>query len=183
MIEYFKALDHILFAFFNRGMSNSVFDFLMPIITDERFLVSAMLILVLFVGFRYKKRGWIIVGFAILALVISDLICAQILKPFFWRIRPSHIEEFGNLLVAKGGKLSFPSNHASNAFAASVILQYIFNARAKILLFFAAAMIAFSRIYVGVHYPADVLAGAFFGTLVGFSVLLVFRKKWSNYFE
>ncbi|MBC8456222.1 phosphatase PAP2 family protein [bacterium] len=182
MIEYFKTLDHALFEFFNQETSNSVFDFLMPIVTDERFLVGAMLILVLFVGFKYKKRGWIVVGFAILALGISDLLCAQILKPFFGRIRPSHIEGFGNLLVAKGGKLSFPSNHAANAFAASVILQYIFNTRGKILLFSTAAVIAFSRIYVGVHYPVDVLAGAIFGTFLGFCALLILKKKMEKLF-
>ena len=99
----------------------------------------------------------------ILALALTDSICAQILKPLFERVRPSHLSMDGlNLLVPKGGKWSMPSNHAANITAIAVVLSYFYD-KMKIPLYSLAVIIAFSRVYVGVHYPADVLVGGFIG--------------------
>jgi len=177
MYDLLKSIDYSLFIFLNQTISNPVFDFVMPIVTNERFLIFTMLCVVVFIGIKHKRKGWIVVSIAIMALVINDFVTAQILKPFFGRIRPSHMEGLGNLLVGKGGKFSFPSNHASNAFAATLVLQYIVNARGKYILFFVALLIAFSRIYVGVHYPADVFVGIIEGSIIGFIALLFLKNR------
>jgi len=71
-----------------------------------------------------------------------------------------------NLLVPKGGKWSMPSNHAANIFALAVVLSYFYD-RIKIPLFILASLIALSRVYVGVHYPSDVIVGGLLGYAIG----------------
>ena len=91
---------------------------LMPFITDADNWTIPILFLILYLGFFEGKRGKIALCLLIISLSINDYICAQILKPAFERVRPSHLSIEGlNLLVSKGGKWSMPSNHASNMFS------------------------------------------------------------------
>ena len=99
------------------------------------------------------------------------MFCAQVLKPYFERLRPSHVNLEGlNLLVSKGGKWSMPSNHAANIFSFAVILSYFYNSF-KYLIFGLAFTIAFSRMYVGVHYLGDIIVGASVGYCLSWFVL------------
>ena len=146
----------------------------MPFITDADNWVLPILLLILYLGFFQGKKGKIALCLLIISLSLNDSICAQLLKPFFERVRPSHISIEGlNLLVSKGGKWSMPSNHASNMFSLAVILSYFYD-RFKIPLFLLAIMIAISRVYVGVHYPGDVIVGA----LVGYSISWIVITLW-----
>ena len=110
---------------------------------------------------------------------MSDAICAQIIKPWVGRIRPSHefiapgIANLYYLLVKPGGQWSFPSNHAANSFAFATVLSYFYD-KNKIILFSIASVIAFSRVYVGVHYPMDI----FFGGLIGYTISWIILSIW-----
>jgi len=142
----------------------------MPFITNPNNWIIPLLGYIIFaLGFD-KKRGRIAFVILIITLSIVDSVAAQIIKPWIGRIRPSHALEGINLLVGRGGKFSFVSNHAANVFALSVILGY-FYAKAKPYLITLATLIAFSRVYVGVHYPADILFGGLFGYSVAWSIL------------
>ena len=133
-------------VFLNKTISNSFFDIMMPIITNQNFLVVIGLILVGYLGYFGGKRGWITLVILLVAAGTSDAVCAQIIKPWVGRIRPSHeFYEYINLLVSRGGKWSFPSNHAANSFAFATILSYFYD-KHRVLLFSVASMIAFSRI-------------------------------------
>ena len=150
---------------------NDIFDLIMPIITDADNWVLPILVLIFYLGFKGEKRGKITLVLLIFALALTDSICAQLLKPFFERIRPSHLDLDGlQLLVFKGGKWSMPSNHAANIFTFAVILSYFYE-KYKMPLFLLAYLIAFSRVYVGVHYPGDVIIGSIFGYALGWMVL------------
>ena len=150
---------------------NDIFDLIMPIITDADNWVLPILVLIFYLGFKGEKRGKITLVLLIFALALTDSICAQLLKPFFERIRPSHLDLDGlQLLVFKGGKWSMPSNHAANIFTFAVILSYFYK-KYKMPLFLLAYLIAFSRVYVGVHYPGDVIIGSIFGYALGWMVL------------
>jgi len=150
---------------------NNIFNFIMPFITDANNWVLPILALIFYLGTKGEKRGKITLVLLIFALVLTDSICAQLLKPFFERIRPSHLGLDGlNLLVSKGGKWSMPSNHAANIFTFAVILSYFYE-KYKMPLFLLAYLIAFSRVYVGVHYPGDVIIGSIFGYALGWLVL------------
>lgn len=143
----------------------------MPWITNQNHWIIPLLILSIVLLFKTGYRGKITFAILIVGFAITDASIAQILKPMFGRIRPSHaIAEQINLLLGKGGLYSFPSNHAANSFMLASILGYFFD-RIKISLFILAGIISFSRIYVGVHYPGDVIFGALYGYLVAWTVL------------
>ena len=148
-----------------------ILDWLMPFITNQDNWIIPILFLILFLGFFSSKKGRIALALLVIALSCTDFICAQILKPFFERVRPSHISLDGlNLLVSKGGKWSMPSNHASNVFTLAVVLSYFYR-KTKLPLYLLATCISFSRVYVGVHYPGDVVAGSLFGYFIGWLIL------------
>ena len=105
----------------------------MPIITSKDFLTVIGVILIFYLLFFSGKRGKIAFLVLLFSAGMSDAICAQIIKPWVGRIRPSHeFIEYINLLVSKGGKWSMPSNHAANMFSLAVILSYFYN-KIKIL--------------------------------------------------
>ena len=150
---------------------NDICDLIMPFITDADNWVLPILVLIFYLGFKGEKRGKITLVLLIFALALTDSICAQLLKPFFERIRPSHLDLDGlQLLVFKGGKWSMPSNHAANIFTFAVILSYFYE-KYKMPLLLLAYLIAFSRVYVGVHYLGDVIIGSIFGYALGWMVL------------
>ena len=174
MIDTLVEIDKKLMVFLNKTISNSIFDIVMPIITNQNFLAIICVILIIYLGYFGEKKGRITLLVLLFAAGMSDAICAQIIKPWVGRIRPSHeFIEYINLLVSKGGKWSFPSNHAANSFAFATVLSYFYE-KNKNFLFSVASVIAFSRVYVGVHYPMDV----FFGSLIGYTISWIILSIW-----
>ena len=171
MFHFLESLNIKILFWINQSLSNPVFDFIMPILTNENYWVIPLIWLIVFLVFFQGKRGRIAIVILIVAVAVTDSVSAFILKPYFGRIRPSYdFVEYVNLLVAKGGKWSMPSNHAANIFALAVVLSFFYD-KMKVPLFSLAVVIAFSRVYVGVHYPADVLVGGLFGYIMAWLVL------------
>ncbi len=171
MISWLDGIDTVLFHFVNRTLSNPLFDVVMPIITNRDYWAIFIFVLVFGLILRGGKRGQITAALMIIAVVLTDAIAAQVIKPWVGRLRPSHgLVESINLLVAKGGKYGFVSNHAANIFAATTILSFFYN-RWKPICLSLAAGVAFSRVYVGVHYPVDVICGGLFGYGLAWLVL------------
>ena len=174
MIDKIVEIDKQMMVFLNKTISNPIFDFIMPIITNQNFLVFSGLILIGYLAYFGGKRGRITIAVLFLAASTSDAICFQIIKPWVGRIRPSHeFYEYINLLVSKGGKLSFPSNHAANSFVFATVLSYFYE-KNKTFLYVLASAIAFSRVYVGVHYPLDIV----FGSIIGYTISWVILSAW-----
>ena len=171
MLKFISDIDQSILLWIHQYMTNPIFDLLMPFITHEENWVFPILLLLLFLGIKGGKRGKITLLLLIIALSITDSLCAQVLKPLFERIRPSHLNIEGiNLLVSKGGKWSMPSNHAANMFTLSVVLSYFYQ-KTSLAIYSLALLIAFSRVYVGVHFPGDVIAGAFIGYITSWLAL------------
>ena len=176
MVEIFKLFDLNILLWVHEN-HNSIFDSFFPFITNKNNWITPIILLILFAVFKDNNRGKVVIGLLIITVGLTDSICAQILKPVFERIRPSHINLEGlNLLVSKGGKWSMPSNHAANSFAATTILCYFYK-RISIIMYPLSATIAFSRVYIGVHYPSDVIAGSIFGYALGWFIL----NLWAEY--
>ena len=171
MISWLDGLDKTLFHLLNGTLSNALFDVIMPIITNQNYWVFPVLILIFVLILKGGKRGKIAAGILIISVAATDVIAAQIIKPWVGRLRPSHaMAESINLLVAKGGKYSFVSNHAANMFSAAAVLTYFYSKWNKFL-YTMAVIVSLSRIYVGVHYPGDVIIGGLFGYGMAWSVI------------
>lgn len=164
--EYILKLDSQLFIFINRDLSNSFFDWLMPLVSyagNSGLLWLSMAILLAVSNRNFSLRGLVLV---VLALVSSFLLADIYLKEVVARPRP-FVEITGvNLLIPAPQDYSFPSGHAATAFAsAMVIVSFIPRLFPAVALMAVTA--AFSRVYVGVHYPLDVLGGALLGVITG----------------
>jgi len=170
MTTFLYQIDHYLFVLINSKLANPVFDFLMPIITDGviwRYPIGfAALLLFIFGG----KKGRLAVLFGGILILLSDQTSSHILKPIFHRIRPCHVVEELRLLVGCSNSVSFPSSHATNNFAAAVFFSSKYR-RAAPYLFTIAVVVSYSRTYVGVHYPLDLVGGAILGMFCAFAVM------------
>lgn len=150
--------------FIQSHLRNDVLDFIMPLITklgDGGILwICLSLILILF---RKTRKA----GIAMAAsLILEVLCCNSILKPFVARPRPCDVNTAVQLLVPRPTDYSFPSGHTGASFAAASALLFGKN-RLWIPSLIAAIFIGFSRLYLYVHYPSDVLAGALIGIMLG----------------
>lgn len=183
MDEILKALlslDKRLFYLVNLGTQNPIFDRLMPFVTDFNNwwipIVIAWLALIIWGG----SRGRTVALLIIFTVALSDQASSHLLKPLIKRIRPCNALSNVHLLVNCTQSYSFPSSHAANIFAAATLFSNNYRKYTPYFLIFAL-MIAYSRIYVGVHYPLDVLAGILVGISCAVVVLflgLVAKKIW-----
>jgi undecaprenyl-diphosphatase len=167
MFEFLSEIDTVLFLFINVTLANPVTDLIMPVITSDwllRILYAVAVVLLLIFG---KARLRWVVLFSVLVLIVTDQVSAGLLKPMIGRLRPCHVLENINLLVGCGGGKSMPSSHAANAFGQAVLFSVMYRRWAWPSLILAA-LVALSRVFVGVHYPFDVLVGSIIGAVVGY---------------
>ncbi len=167
--------DKKLFYWINSDWQNSVLDLVMPFITNFshwRFPLF-LLLLALFIWGGKKGRWAVVLG--IIAVGLSDFTSSQLLKPLFSRVRPCNVFPDVHLLVKCSKSFSFPSNHAVNFFSTALLFTYFYK-KTGIFLFFMAVLVALSRVYVGVHYPLDTLAGAIWGLFGGTLILILANK-------
>ena len=176
MLDFFHSVDMNFIKWIHQYFSNTLFDILMPFITNKNNWKLPIIGLIFVLGFFSGQRGKLTLAILIISLSFTDAICAQILKPFFERIRPSHLNiEQINLLISKGGKWSMPSNHAANMFSLAIVLSYFYK-KYKPLLLLLAILISFSRVYVGVHFLGDVVVGGCIGFFISSSLLILWGK-------
>ena len=184
MFEKIKQWDIQLFLYLN-GRHNSFFDVVMFWASDKLFWLPFYIVLLIVIIRRFKKRS-VLVLLHVAALVAASDQFSELFKNTVKRLRPSHeiaIKNEIHLSVAgAGGPYGFVSSHAANAFALLVLLWLILPASfrpLKYILLFWAVLVAYSRIYNGVHYPGDVLCGALLGSFLGwlFSRLYFYLDK------
>ena len=182
MTDFFYSIDLLIFYFFNHTLSIGFLDKFFSIITNVNSWYIAYIILL---GISWTKgglRGKIAVIGIILLIVVSDQTGYRILKELFARARPCNA--LTDVLTPLGctGSFSFPSNHALNNFAAAMFFYKLFP-KLKWVLFITASLIAISRVYLGLHYPSDIIGGAFIGLAFGYLFSLgaiSFEKYWVN---
>lgn len=150
----------------------------MPFLTDLNKKPVALVvvgILWLLLLINGGRNGRIAALLLIPTIIISDQLNSSFLKFIIDRLRPCHMLSDVHLLVPCGSGYSFPSSHAVNNFAAGIVLAYFLPRWAWAFLTFAG-IVAFSRVYVGVHYPSDILAGSVVGLAVGAGVIFVYNR-------
>lgn len=174
MPDSLQALDEAIFFFVNRTLANPVLDWLMPVITTQENWYPIFLVVYVWLWWKGGPRGRVAAVLIIPVIILSDQISASLMKPYFARTRPCVALENVNMLIGLKTSFSFPSSHAANSAAATALFA-IFYPRHTWPLAIIAVLISFSRVYVGVHYPFDVLVGAVLGVLCALVVTGSYR--------
>jgi undecaprenyl-diphosphatase len=177
------ALDARLFVLINQEWTAGWLDAAMPVITDFTYWRIPVIVGLLVALARGSTETRIGVLFAILAVVAADQVASSGIKPIVDRARPFHVIE-GTRQLIDAYASSFPSSHAANTFAAGTFLALRFRRWWPILVL--PIVVSYSRVYVGVHYPLDVLAGVALGAGVGagFAALeRVLRIRLEDFFS
>lgn len=173
MIEFLNNIDTQVFLFFN-GIHFAYLDKLMPMIT-AKFTWAPMyatILFVLFKGFHLHQGIALLLGIVV-SIALADQICATVIRPAVERMRPSNLDNplssFVHIVNGyRGGRYGFPSCHAANSFALATIISLIVRyRRCTVFIFFWAILNSYSRIYLGVHYPGDLICGAIIGMVCG----------------
>lgn len=169
-----SEIDTIVFFFINTHLQNNILDIFMPFISERAYLFF----LPVFLWFSYKdrKKTLIVLLLAVLSLLLSDWI-GNTIKYHFERMRPCNVLDEVRVLMGCSSSFSMPSNHATNAFAFAMPFFILFKNRLRYIFIAVALLVCISRIYVGVHYPSDVLVGALLGSALAISVLWLYT--WS----
>ncbi len=173
--------DQNLFLIIN-GLHSPFFDFLMYWFSDKYIWVPLYAFL-LFLMFRENRNHfWLVLLMVALLVTLTDQISVKLFKDVFMRLRPCHEPALDGMVRTLygqcGGKYGFVSSHATNTFGVAVFTGLVLTIRYKWIIpvmLTWAAMVCYSRIYLGVHYPGDVAAGALTGAMTGYLVFLLFR--------
>jgi len=174
LIEIVKSWDTDLFLLLN-GFHNDFWDTVMYWASEKYFWVPFYAILLVLIGVKLKWKTLLVILPLIALLILLSDQGSVLLKNLFQRYRPCHnfmIQDIVHTLNGKcGGQYGFVSSHAANTFALAMFVGMLFRKTLKwmlIFMLFWAGFVSYSRIYTGVHYPADIVAGALLGTGVGF---------------
>ncbi len=175
-LERLRQMDVAGFYLINGSLRNGFLDSLMPFITNKWNFTAPIVLLLLYVLLFRPRRDQVMAVTAVAVVLLSD-VTSYFLKDLFHRIRPCHALQEVRLLEGAicGNAFSFPSNHASNMFAIAAFFAYNYR-KLVIPCFIAAALIGYSRVYLGTHYPTDVMAGVVWGMLVGFPAAMIAER-------
>ncbi|MCF6169852.1 MAG: phosphatase PAP2 family protein [Bacteroidales bacterium] len=181
MIDYLNTIDTELFLLIN-GWHNPFFDALMVFASGKLSWLPLYILLLYLIVRQYKWKSWLVLVFIGLIILAADQLSVHAFKNIFQRLRPCHNEEvklLAHTVTGCGGQYGFVSSHAANSFALAGFISLLLHKVHKWLppaLLFWGLLIAYSRVYLGVHYPGDVIAGAVLGLLIGWLLYLVFRE-------
>ncbi len=174
MIDWLEAVDQQITIFLN-GFHSPVMDQVMWVITNKFTWIPLYALLIFYLFKYHKKEAWFwLVGIVIL-IVITDQFTSSFLKPLTERLRPCHDPDLQGLIhnyKKCGGQFSFVSGHSANSFAIATFFFLLLKSRLKFIwtLFIFAVIVAYSRVYLGVHFLGDILAGGIIGCIFAFII-------------
>lgn len=182
--DWFEQTDFRIWYYLNGLWRNDFLDAVMPFIRNQYTWAPLYLFLLVFIVYNYGAKGLAWCVAFLLCFAFGDFISASLIKPFVQRMRPCtdpRLKDIVQLIVPRSTGYSFPSSHATNHFAMGTFMAITLNRRMKgiwpIPMLWALA-VGYAQIYVGVHFPFDVLCGAILGVFIGFFI----AKAYHRYF-
>ena len=179
MLEWLNNIDVRLFLFLN-GIHSEFWDPVMVFTSGRLSWIPLYAFILYLIIKKYKKKSWIIVLSIIVLITLSDQISVHFFKNIFERLRPCKNPEFKEIIHVVndrcGGNYGFVSSHAANTFALAIFTLLLLNSRLySIAIISWATLVSYSRIYLGRHYPGDVIGGALLGILIGYIVYYIYK--------
>jgi undecaprenyl-diphosphatase len=176
---FLEQLDRQLFLLIN-SWNSPLWDHIMFAISRIAIWFPLYLAILVYLGFRYKRKFPVILLFIIIAITLSDQASVQLFKNIFHRLRPCHEPSLEGLVHLVngvcGGNYGFVSSHAANSFNVAVLSLLLINRRwFSVSIIIWALVIGYSRVYLGVHYPGDVICGSILGILIGSGVYKLYK--------
>ena len=175
MLKAVVQFDRDLLLAINRAHSPAL-DAVMVFASNRNVWVPAYVVLVVWLIYQFRRRAVLLLPLVVVAISLADSITSRLFKPYFGRPRPCHDATiFAQLRLPDGcgGQFGFLSSHAANSVALAVFMAVMLPAgRFKVLktvIFLWAVLLSYSRLYLGAHYPTDVLGGAAVGALLGWA--------------
>lgn len=170
-------LDLYIFMGIYHNLHTEIGDAIIPFLRNTYTWIPYFVIITYCIFKRYEKSSFVIVVMIfILGIVVSDQVSAHVLKPFFGRPRPCHALDI-HTLVDCGTGYSFPSAHASNFFTLAFLSQlFLSEYKIKYIAICIAIAVSFAQIYVGVHYPSDIMGGIVLGLIISLLAYIVSQK-------
>ncbi|MEO6833905.1 MAG: phosphatase PAP2 family protein, partial [Chitinophagaceae bacterium] len=178
------GLDFNIWYYMNSVWHNDFLDAVMPYIRNQFTWAPVYLFLLIFMPYNFGWKGVIWLAGFLLCFALADSISASVIKPLVHRVRPCNdprLADYLHLIVPRSSGLSFPSSHASNHFALGTFIMVTLHRRVPWfwpIPMFWAAIISYAQVYVGVHFPLDIFAGALLGAGIGLTVGLTFNNHW-----
>ncbi|MCE9518385.1 MAG: phosphatase PAP2 family protein [Verrucomicrobia bacterium] len=179
MMDWLQQLDVSLFRFINLTLQTAWLNSVIPFFESKNNLMFLAAPLVVFILIKGGARGRIFVLLLVLSVALTDGVICREIKSAVARPRPYQVILDAHRLVKTSSNVSMPSSHAANWFA-GVAVAFIFWRRSLWLMLPLALLVGFGRIYCGVHYPGDVLAGALIGLTTGTLVVWGMEKLWTT---
>lgn len=175
--EVILSVDLALLKFFNNTIATPALDYFFTFVCNFDIWRWPVVLIAIVLLWRGGPRGRWMVVLAVLATLIIDPTIYRIIKPLVGRIRPCHDPSLIWVRVVDGcgGRFSFPSSHAANMFGLGVVIGGFYKT-ARYYLYPMAALVAIGRVYQGVHYPSDVIAGAVYGAIIGLGLVYLTKK-------
>jgi undecaprenyl-diphosphatase len=185
LIDQLISIDKEVFLALN-GCHSPFWDFIMWWVSDKLIWIPFYLFLLFLVWRKYKKQIWIVLIAIAVLITLTDQTHLHLFKNVFERLRPTHDPSLDGLVHSLrnyyGGRYGFVSGHSANSFAIATFMAVLLGKSYKyftLLILLWAATVAYSRIYLGVHFPGDVLCGALLGTIFGVGLGFVCKQVLS----